>query len=163
MNINSKYITFSKQTGATLFISLMLLIGISLISLAAMRSSLLELVIANNKQQYSNTFQAAEQVINQRFSNLNLAIQGTEPKDVPLAGYTIAGTVVTDGKAVDPITTAFVDSAIIYRGQGPSTGWDLDQFGLAYHFYINAEASAPGRGGVSRHRAGFYIVAPSAN
>ena len=143
----------NKQKGATLFISLMLLIGISIISLAAMRTSLLELVIANNKQQYSNTFQAAEQVSNNRFSNMKLSILGTETIGDPLNNETVTET----------LANSSVVSEVIFKGQGPSQGWDLDQFGLAYHFYLNAEASAAGRGAVSRHRTGFYIVAPSSN
>jgi len=44
----------NQQHGATLFIGLMLLLAISLISLAAMRTSILDLMIANNQQQYAS-------------------------------------------------------------------------------------------------------------
>jgi len=65
----------TKQSGATLFIGLMLLLAISIVSLAAMRSSILELVMTNNKQQFSYAFEAAELVVSQRFDDVDFVIQ----------------------------------------------------------------------------------------
>lgn len=143
------------QTGSTLFICLMLLLAISIISLASMRTSLLELVIANNKQQYSNTFQAAEQAINFRLANLALVIDGTVASGDVV--FTENGVAITNS---DGTQTAIADTQIIFRSQAPSLGWDLGN-GVAYHFQIDATATAAARNAVSQHRNGFYIVAPN--
>lgn len=150
------------QKGSTLFISLMLLLAISIISLAGMRTSLLELVIANNKQQFSNTFQAAEEVISDKLGSLSLAIDGSEMPDDEIE--TFANVNVTSGKDEDnaDIKTATVSAKVIYRNQTPSLGWDLNQ-GVAYHFQIDATATAPSGKSVSKHKTGFYIIAPAAN
>ena len=147
------------QQGSTLFISLMLLLAISIISLAGMRTSLLELVIANNKQQFSNTFQAAEEVINAQLASINLAIDGTEVADELIT--TFAAFDVTSGKDENSadITTASVTSRVIYRNQTPALGWDFSK-GVAYHFQIDATATAPSGKSISKHKTGFYIVAP---
>ena len=151
MNNYKKQTQQSLQQGSTLFICLMLLLAISIISLAAMRTSLLELVIANNKQQYSNTFQASEELINARLAKLNIAFTGTEIPDQ---------VVTTD--TVPPINTKVGDSiiTIIYRNKTPAIGWELGS-GLAYHFQIEAEAKSAARNAVSEQRVGFYIVAPT--
>ena len=140
-----------QQHGSTLFICLMLLLAISIISLAAMRTSLLELVIANNKQQYSNTFQASEEIINTRLGSLDLEFKGTEVPDQ---------VVTTD---IVPPVNANIDnstSTIIYRNKTPAAGWELGS-GIAYHFQIEAKAKSIARNAVSEQRVGFYVVAPS--
>ena len=157
----------SQQTGATLFISLILLLAISIVSLIAMRTSILDLTIANNKQQFTNSFEAAEQITNSRLTNLSLTISGTEnPNDL----ITDANFVYPTGKdsfeltgknsANQNIVVANVKSEIRFRNKAPTTGWQLDQYGSAYHFRMDTKAQTPGRGANSNHRIGFYIVAP---
>lgn len=153
------------QTGATLFIGLILLLAISIVSLIAMRTSILDLTIANNKQQFTNSFEAAEQVTNNRFSKLKLSITGTE----------IAGAIINDGNFTYPtgqesinviaknaanvdVVVAKVKSEVSFRVTGPTTGWQLDKYGTAYHFQMNTKAQTPGRNANANHRVGFYIV-----
>lgn len=160
MKIAYKKYTHIEQ-GSTLFICLMLLLAISIISLAAMRTSLLELVIANNKQQYSNTFQAAEQVIDARLGDLSIDFTGTEVADDVLAGEN-ASTDVNVNIGSQTIKTATVDSKIIYRTKTPAAGWELGS-GLAYHFQMEAKANSTARNAVSEQRVGFYVVAPTSD
>ena len=141
----------SLQHGSTLFICLMLLLAISIISLAAMRTSLLELVIANNKQQYSNTFQASEELINTRLGNLDIAFTGTEAPDDLIST-----------ESVTPVNANIGDSTIklFYRNKTPAIGWELGS-GIAFHFQIEAKAKSAARNAVSEQRVGFYVVAPT--
>jgi len=151
-----------KQSGATLFICLVLLLGISIVSLAAMRTSVLDLTIANNKQQFANTFEAAEEVINQRISAMSLNITGTETTDQVIAEDSSITDTSVDGinSAGDAIRIADVESEVLFRTTGPASGWQLNQSGSAYHFQMNVNAQSPGRGANSNHRIGFYIIAP---
>ena len=160
-NKNKKQNQQILQQGSTLFICLMLLLAISIISLAAMRTSLLELVIANNKQQFSNTFQASEQIINSRLGNLTIEFTGTETTDQVLTTENATDDVnVTIGGAT--MKTATVDSKIIYRTKTAAAGWELGS-GLAYHFQIEAKANSPAQTATSEQRVGFYIVAPTSD
>lgn len=153
--MNTKLKSVNLQKGATLFMGLMLLLAISLISLAAMRTSILDLMIANNQQQYAYTFQAAEQVVNEQLADMNLNILGTED-----AGDTVvtfdAVEVNSKNSSDETIKVADVASQVIYREKGIATGWQLD--GSLYHFQMDVNANAPGRGATSNQRVGFYIV-----
>ena len=159
--MKNNYIKQSQQNlqqGSTLFICLMLLLAISIISLASMRTSLLELVIANNKQQFSNTFQASEEVINSRLGALNINFTGTEVPDQVLTLETVNDFPIT----VNTVPTAYVDSKIIYRTRTAAIGWELGT-GLAFHFQIEAKADSPAQTATSEQRVGFYIVAPTSD
>lgn len=149
----------NNQTGATLFVGLILLLAISIISIAAMRTSVLDLAITNNKQQYANTFEASERVINTRLSDLRLEIDGTQATDTVIAGSTETTSVSTKNTAGSNVVIANITSDVTYRNEGGGTGWELD--GTVYHFQLDAEASAPGRGAQSNHRVGFFIAAPA--
>jgi Tfp pilus assembly protein PilX len=153
-----KMIKTKKQTGSTLFICLLLLLAISIISLAGMRTSLLELVIANNKQQFSNTFQAAEEIIDTRMSTIAVTLTGAEVADQVIPGTTQTDTSVTNGAGQE---TALVTSSISYRKEAPASGWGLD-VAVAHHFQVDATATASAKNAESQHRSGFFIVAPSA-
>jgi len=124
-----------------------------------MRTSVLDLIMANNKQQYTYTFEAAEQIINQRMTNMNISIDGTEAANTTLnATKQLVGINYKNSDKVD-VKTADVDSVVTYRGTGSALGWSLS--GQAYHFQLDAEAKAPSRGAKANHRVGFYIVAPN--
>jgi len=157
----------TKQSGATLFIGLMLLLAISIVSIAAMRTSILDLVMTNNKQQFSYCFEAAEQVVSSRFDNLNFIINPTIANNTIVAGQTRNNVPITFTAGSDP--AAWVNSSIRFRTVGLAEGWSLDQTGNAYHFQIDAqtttidpsEANASGRGASCNHRVGFYRIAPN--
>jgi len=152
------------QTGATLFIGLILLLAISIVSLVAMRTSILDLTIANNKQQFTNTFEAAEQIVNTRLSTLVLNIDGTEAMDSVLPDTSLSDIDISSrNNAGNTVTIAQVDSEIRFRLTGGATGNDLSAGASAYHFQMDTEAMSPGRGTNSNHRVGFYIVAPPSN
>lgn len=159
--INLSNASSSHQSGATLLISLILLIAISIVSLVSMRTSLLDLVITNNKQQFANTFEAAEQVTSTRFSTMDFSVTGTELTGAQIINF---GSVAVSSKDSDgdAVQVATVNSEVRYRTQGPTTGWELDQYGAAYHFQLNVEADSLGRGANSNHQTGFFIIAPSA-
>ena len=156
-----------RQNGATLFIGLMLLIAISIVSLAAMRTSVLDLVITNNKQQFVDTFESAEQVINAAIKNPSLAINGNEFRgDIIADSGTTPDDFITQttktNNAGQQVVVADIDTEIMYSNQGSADGWELND-STAYYFQLDAEAESRGRNTRANHRVGFYIVAPNAN
>jgi len=146
------------QTGATLFIGLVLLLAISILSLAAMRTSVLDLVIANNKQQFSYAFEAAEQIGNERLVNFDLSITGLEPINLPLPNTQQNAVVTSKNNDEAEITVANVNSQVSYRGEGTTTGWGLGAGSAAYHFEMDITAQTPGRGATANHQVGFVIA-----
>jgi len=149
------------QTGATLFVGLILLIAISVISLAAMRTSILDLIIATNKQQFTYTFESSEQVINQRLSTMSLSLSGTPTPNSNMPNTTQIDVVQYPNSSGQDITVANVRSNVCFRNVGLALGYDLTN-GSAYHFQLNAVADAPARGANAQHRLGFFIIGPGA-
>jgi len=143
------------QKGATLFIGLMLLLAISIMSLAAMRTSVLDLIIANNNQQFAYTFEASEEIAEQRMSNMIFPLPA-----IPVSGTIINGTTnnneIISKTVAGDVKTADVKSEVFYRTRGTAPGWDLTA--RSYHFNLDVEAKAPGRGAAANHRVGFYVI-----
>ncbi|MBT8142333.1 MAG: hypothetical protein HKN88_06295 [Gammaproteobacteria bacterium] len=157
MKINQNKI-INQQQGSTLFICLVMLLAISIVSLAGMKNSVLELVIANNKQQFNNTFQAAEAVIDARLNALSVTLDGSEVPDAEKT--TLAQTTDVFSSADTSKKIATVNTRVFYRTEGPSLGWDINK-GVAHHFQMEAVATAPAKNAVANYRIGFYVVAPS--
>jgi len=146
------------QRGATLFIGLLLLLAISIVSLAAMRTSILDLVIANNKQQFLNSFEAAENTLKNTLANSRLTVTGTEQRGDILFASQNPEIITAENAMGTDVNIAEVVTEIRYQNQGTALGWELN--GTAYHFVLDAEAESTGRGTNANHRTGFYIVAP---
>lgn len=174
MNLHNFKAINHKQQGATLFIGLILLFVITLVCITAMRTSLLELVMANNAQQSNNSFQAAESVLENSIVNLSVAINSADVEYI---------------EAVDPVTKMPTNTAdrplstinkIEYKGNGgklqasatgnvflrsitPANGWQLDLDAQAFHFRIETNAQSASGQAISNNSAGVYIVAPVAD
>ena len=173
MNLKHFKTTGKNQEGATLFISLILLFVITLVCIIAMRTSLLELVMANNTQQSNNSFQAAESVLENSIINMSVTIDGTDVKYITEVDGSL--------KPINPADLFLSDiDEIQYKGSGnnlqakasgnvflssitPANGWQLDLDAQAVHFRIETNAQSASGKAVSNNSAGVYIIAPSSD
>jgi len=136
----------SRQTGAALFVGLVLLLVMTVLGVSGMNTATLELTMAGNSQAQQQAFQAAE-------TGIDIAIsRGAFTTFEPMVLPTIA---VGDGE-VDVETTfqqsTGVPDAAFSLGVGRGTV-------QAFHFDVVASGRGP-RGARSTHRQSFYVVGP---
>ncbi len=142
------------QQGAALVVGLILMMVLTLLAVSGMNTATTELALANNNQYFENAFQAAESGIEEAISRPDT------DWDLTPAGVTIAQrTVATDKGGVE---ISSVETTVVFRISGPVLEVDrpssLNTF-QALHFDANAVGEAT-RGAESRHRQGFYNIAP---
>lgn len=131
------------QRGAALIVGLVLLLIMTLLGVAAMRTSTLQLVMAGNSQYAQLAFQAAESGIENEFNVGGLTTTLNRDATYDLGNGTEAQTniVYTTSTAV------------------PAGGYSIGAGFMAHHFQIRAIGIAP-RSASSIHRQGLYIVGP---
>jgi type IV pilus assembly protein PilX len=146
----------SKQQGAVLVISLLLLFVVTTLAVSGMNTATTELAMARNDQNYEFAFQAAE-------TGLEIAMsQGR----FDTAAETDLGQVYVTGSAHDEYNAKirFEDSTLV-----PDKAFSLGVGSgiAAYHFLAMSEAKsrrAPGsdtdRDSSAIHTQAFYIVGP---
>ena len=131
------------QRGAALIVGLVLLLVMTLLGVAAMRTSTLQLVMAGNSQYSQLAFQAAESGIENEFNGGGLTT--TLDRDVT---YDLG-----DGTEAET-NIAYTTSTAV-----PAGGYSIGAGFQAHHFEIRAIGTAP-RNATSTHRQGLYIVGP---
>lgn len=131
------------QRGAALIVGLVLLLVMTLLGVAAMRTSTLQLVMAGNSQYSQLAFQAAESGIENEFNAGGLTTTLNRDENYDLG----------DGTEVDTHIEYTSSTAV------PSGGYSIGAGFQAHHFEIRAIGTAP-RGATSIHRQGLYIVGP---
>lgn len=135
------------QHGGALIVGLVLLAVLTLLGVAGMKTSIMELTMAGNKQFSEDAFQAAE-------TGIDRALQ---------AGVFNTGTPTLAPKAlVRPKHNSTVESRTDFmrRTRVPQGGFSLGEDGFeAYHFQVLSTGTAP-RNAVSTHRQWFYVVGP---
>lgn len=134
-----------KQSGAALIVALILLLVITILAMSMMGTSRMQLVMAGNTQFSLLAFQAAQSAIESRIIAAGFST-GTAAADVTYP-YASIGTSAT--ASIDYITASDV----------PAGGYSLGAGFQAYHFQIDAAATAP-RGATSSQSQGIYIVGP---
>ena len=130
----------SQQVGATLIITLVLLLALTVLGISTMSTATMEVAMAGNVQFQQDAFQLAEDAIEIAIATRNYATG--EDRHVPWLG--------------DPD----YDRASVISYQGSSTVPDAAySFGAfeAFHFEVVATGKAP-RNGTSVHTQGFYVV-----
>lgn len=137
----------SRESGAALFVGLVLLLVMTVLGVSGMSTATLELAMANNTQAQQDAFQAAETGIDMAIS------QGAFTTAEPM---TIPATPVGNGEA--EVVTTFAEStpvpdAAFSMGVGATGGVQ------AFHFDIVATGRGP-RGASSTHHQSFYVVGP---
>ncbi len=137
-----------KQRGAALVVGLIMMMVLTLLAVSGMNTATTELALANNNQYFENAFQAAE-------SGLEEALSRPDTDwDTTAAGVTIPKRYVTP--------TSEVETTVTFRNTGPVLEVDrpssLNAF-QAWHFDARSVGEST-RGAESRHRQGFYNIAP---
>lgn len=144
MHVSRKH---KRQAGVALFVSLILLIVITLVAASAMGISKLQLLIAGNTQYSMQAFQRGQSALETRFSGGGFdTTMSNDTADYKKGAETVATT------------------AVSYMGSSnvPAGGYSLDAGYAAFHFEITADAEAP-RGAESEQTQGFYIIGPGGN
>lgn len=135
-----------RQEGAALVVALVLLMILTLMGTAGMRTATLELQMAGNYQYSQLAFQAAESAIK---AEMNAAGFSTSLDRTTVYSYPTANPVAQ-------VTARTVYSA---TGAVPAGGFSLGASFVAYHFEVQAVATSQRNAGSSQVQ-GFYIVGP---
>lgn len=136
-----------RQYGGALVVGLVLLAVLTILGMAGMKSSTLELAMAGNKQFSEDAFQAAETGIDRalRAASFNTGIADVAPRAV-----------------VSPEVKSTVESRTEFfrKTRVPQGGFSLGENGFeAYHFQVTS-TGASARNATSTHRQRFYVVGP---
>lgn len=136
------------QRGAALIVGMIMLMVLTVLAISGMNTATTELALAQNTQYFENAFQAAESGIEEALSrpdtNWNLTAAGVT---LPKRNVTATSTVET--------TVVFQTAGPVLEVDKPSSLGTFE----ALHFDASANAEAT-RGAESRHRQGFYNIAP---
>jgi type IV pilus assembly protein PilX len=136
------------QRGATLVVSLILLLVLTVLGVSGMNTATLELTMASNAQFHQGAFQAAE-------TGIDIAI--SSPPFLTVAPNVLPITPLGDGTYQTQAVTAFQDPPTPV----PDVAFSAGGSGMAaWHFDIQAIGTGP-RGAASTHTQSFYIVGPS--
>lgn len=131
------------QRGAALIVGLVLLFVLTIMTVAGMQASTLELAMAGNTQFEQNAFQAAE-------AGLERAMAGAElVTTVQAAAHDLPGT-----EDAAQTTVTWVGATTNLRG-GTSLGT-----GFAAHHFEAVSTGTSARGAMATTRQGFFIVGP---
>ncbi len=136
----------SRQTGAALFVGLILLLVMTILGVSGMSTSTLELVMAGNAQAQQQAFQAAETGIDIAISRTSFTT--SEPmllQEIPVGDATV------DIEMTFQQSTGVPDAAF---SLGVGTGTVQ-----AFHFDVVATGHGP-RDARSTHRQSFYVLGP---
>jgi len=139
----------TQQRGAVLVVGLVLLLVLTILAVATIRTASLEVAMATNTRYANNAFQLAETAID--FTTVNGAPWNTA---VP---FVLAQTPAPFGLGSFQATATFNESTPPPAG-GYSIGVGGGSFS-AYHFDIVAQGQS-NRGATSTHTQSFYIVGP---
>jgi len=123
-NINS-------QAGAALFVSLIMLLVLTIIGVTAMRSSVLEEKMAANTMNYNATFHAAESAIENALDDTNSLVQAILTEDTVTVNLDIGDSSISSS------------ADVTYMGSGIAYGFSLGQNSSAFSSYsFDATGSA---------------------
>ncbi len=136
-----------RQRGGALVVGLVLLAVLTVLGVAGMKSSTLELAMAGNKQFSEDAFQAAETGIDRalRAASFNTGTVDIVPQAIvsPEVNSTVA-----------------TRTEFFRKTRVPQGGFSLGENGFeAYHFEVTSTGTAA-RNATSTHRQRFYVVGP---
>ena len=153
----TQYSTLSSQNGAVLVVSLIILLVMTVLGLAASGSANMELRMAGNNERINNTLQAAESAVEATINNINLLGQalnttGSINRSIRLdSAYDVAS---------QPVKS---EAEISYIGQGSVDGFSL---GVNNNNFVAHNFEVIGTGSMQDNTTsitsqGVYRVAPS--
>jgi type IV pilus assembly protein PilX len=140
--------TISRERGATLVVSLVLLLVLTVLGVSGMNTATLELTMAGNAQYHQDAFQAAETGIDIAIAQRNFTT--VAPSIVPV-------TPLGDGSYDTQAVTTFAQTTPVPDlsfSMGVSTGSVQ-----AFHFDTVSVGRGP-RNAQSTHNQSFYVVGP---
>lgn len=149
--------TITAQRGASLVVSLILLLVLTILGIVGMSTATLELAMAGNMQYQNSAFEAADSIVEAEMVRDDIAPLAA-PAALPLIPANV-GRLYTDAGG-SLVATASAQTN--YLGRTGVTGWQLGgavSFS-AFQFEINGVATAA-QGAAASHRQGFYVVGPS--
>ena len=107
-----------QQQGAVLVVSLMLLLVMTLLSIASMSNSIMQEKMAANAQNTNHTFQAAESAVNAQITTIILG--NTDELNAAMVSDTAQGTLFTINLGTDAVATS--TAQVAYLGPVVTTG-----------------------------------------
>ena len=146
--------TASKQNGAALMVSLMLIFILSLLGLTSMRTSALEGRMVNNMLEKELTLQSAESASELALADDNLLAQSICKPDALLA----------DATKLERSGALKTNASVGYGGETVAVGYSLDSGFSMFRFHATGEASLTDSGTATTVTQGLFILgAKSAN
>jgi Tfp pilus assembly protein PilX len=145
-----------RERGVALVVSLVMLVVLTLLAVAGMGASTLELAMAGNSQYQENAFEAAEALLEAELRRTDI-----QPQDAPGALPSLPANVGRNFVDANGIVQATGSGETWYRRTSPASGWELGgatKFS-AYHFDGIGSSSAA-RGAADQHIQGYYVVGP---
>ena len=138
-----------KQSGVVLFISLILLVVLTMLGITTMRVTALEEKMSVNNQEAHRAFQAAE-------STIQLTLDETDIYD------SNAVNLPHNYNIRDGLDTGISSTSYITAGKEAPPGFSMGAEFAAHYFHMDTEGTSQG-GGRSDHGQGFYVIGPAVN
>ncbi len=147
MNISTQ--TKSKQSGAALVISMVLLMVLTILAISTMRTASLEVAMAGNDQYTQNAFQLAETGIDEYMA---IAVNNGNCADTGDAGIcNIASRDVAEMSGSYQASSSF-----IRHYDGCPGGYSIGTF-ASYHFEVQATGQTTARSANDQHDQGWLV------
>jgi len=145
-----------QQRGAALVVGLLMLVALTLIGVTTMGMNTMELRMANNAQNKSNAFQAAE-------AGIEIGLNDTDAENITTAQTITPPTLVNATAAIDSTFVGLIPG----RGNGFTTGvacpGSSPERTRCAHFQITSVGQHLQSNATSTQVQGFYVLAPQPN
>lgn len=138
------------QTGATLLVSLVILVLLALLGTTALKRSALQEQMTGNYYQKVVTFQASEGAVDSTINDLSILKEAMQKEGERVKRFVQS-------------SEGLVNSSVIYSylGTGPARGWSLDSNGTGVsRFIIASEGSIPATSARTSIEQGYVRVNP---
>ena len=154
-----------RQHGVALIVALIILAGVTLISMAGVGQSAMELRMARNLDTAGNAFQTAESVVDVILQNADTTLPTSGPLLVPtdvtatLPGTTTANTVFysSGGETITAVAVRMLDCAPPPRARTGSSITAFSAFAYEIIADVNRNETGNGRAGISQ---GYVTLGP---
>ncbi|MBW3566942.1 MAG: pilus assembly PilX N-terminal domain-containing protein [Proteobacteria bacterium] len=141
--------TVGNQQGSALPIGMVLLFILTLLGVAGMNASRLELAMAGNLQNYEYVHEAAEAALQRAMAENppSLALDRTDVSaDMPAGANDAA--------------TGSYDIRWLSQGPVPSGGFSITDEFTAQHFVVRSTATLSNSNQAATHVQGYFVIAP---
>ena len=163
---------YRRCQGAVLIVSLMLLLAMTLIGIAAIDTSSLQSQMANNSLKARNLYQASlSEIATQTKSPMNTTWYLTTIQDSDTEILNALSGITTSGPGFNLADTDFIthdntdavhqSGAVVFRGTGAATESSLKDF-QTYNYEINVISVVTGTSAISNQTQGVARLGPKA-